>query len=550
MSADTDRWDARDLRRAAHVFDLAFTAEEAQLATQFLKDAAHAVAARRRVFQPPLDLYPATVYRPFPTPSGAQAEPGDLRKLTEWPNARGESARRAPDSSPDTSADLDLLFLSLVDQLRLLRTGAVTPDRLLAAARRRLESVNSTINAVVTMIDAEASHVGSTGDEGALAGIPYGAKDLFDTAGVETTFGAEPFRGRIPERDATVVTRCRDAGAVLVAKLSLGELAMGDEWFGGRTNNPWNPEHGAGGSSAGSAAAVAAGALSFALGTETSGSIITPSMRCGVVGLRPTFGRVARTGAMPLSWSFDKIGPITRHPRDAGVVLSAIAGPDEGDPDSVANVFPSAADERILGDSAPHFTVGYMPRWFDTQGASRETAEGPSAVKQSVLTNLERDQRFTLRSVDVPALPYKNLAYLLLTDAAAVFEDLTLSGRVDLLAQQDAASWPNTFRAGHLLSAVEHVQLQRFRRHCISVVETLLSEVDMLIAPAYADQGDILVLTTATGHPSLTFPIGFTGDGMPDSLTLWGRPYDEARMIRAAEVIMESFNLQGARPLT
>jgi len=558
MSDDTAHWNTADLRRAAKLFDLAFTAAEAELANRFLADASRAMATRRSTFQPPLDLYPATGYQPFPVPSGAEAEAGDINALTEWPQATRSPHASAESSDTVPADDVDLLFLPLVDQLRLLRSAALSPTRLIEAARRRLESVNPAINAVVTMIDPGAdeldpapSHPASPSNgRASLWGIPFGAKDLFDTAGVETSFGAEPFRGRIPERDAGVVARCRDAGAVLLAKLSMGELAMGDEWFGGRTNNPWNTEHGAGGSSAGSAAAVATGALSFALGTETSGSIITPAMRCGVVGLRPTFGRIARTGTMPLSWSFDKIGPLTRHPRDAGIVLSAVTGRDDGDPNSVENTFPSVADEEILRTASPHFTIGYMPRWFDRREATTDSAEGASAVKSAVVTYLETDARFTLRAIEIPPLPYKNLAYLLLADAAAVFEDLTLSGGADQLARQGADSWPNTFRASHLLSAVEYVQLQRFRRHCVSVVDTLLSRVDMLIAPAYADQGDVLVLTTATGHPSLTFPIGFTGDGLPDSLTLWGRAYGEATMIRAAEVIMEQFNLHGARPLT
>ncbi|NBC29755.1 MAG: amidase [Spirochaetes bacterium] len=558
MSDEAPRWTTANIRRAANLFDLALSAAEAELATQFLKDASRAVATRRNSFKPPLDLYPATGYQPFSVPTGASAEAGNLHALTEWPRAPHSPHASAEGSQAAPAGDLDLLFLPLLDQLHLLRSGALSPQRLIHAARSRLESVNPAINAVVTMLDlptveqnpASGHDASPTTGRVGLSGVPYGAKDLFDTAGIETSFGAAPFRGRIPDRDAAVVARCRNAGAVLLAKLSLGELAMGDEWFGGRTNNPWNTEHGAGGSSAGSAAAVATGALSFALGTETSGSIITPSMRCGVVGLRPTFGRVARTGAMPLSWSFDKIGPITRHPRDAGVVLSAITGQDDGDPDSVENTFPSVADEEILGSSSPHFTIGYMPRWFDTREATTDSAEGPSAVKSALIKHLETDERFTLRTIEIPQLPYKNLAYLLLADAAAVFEDLTLSGGTDLLARQGADSWPNTFRASHLLSAVEYVQLQRFRRHCVSLFDSLLSRVDMLIAPAYADQGDVLVLTTATGHPSLTFPIGFTSDGLPDSLTLWGRAYDEATMIRAAEVIMEHFNLQGARPLT
>ncbi|MFW5786496.1 MAG: amidase, partial [bacterium] len=533
---------ATQIRRAASIFDLAFTPEEADLAGQFVTDALQALRVRRSAFAPDIYDRPALEYRPFSPPGGIAGDP--------W--------RIVPElskESEDIHAENDAyVHRFLFEQLRLLASGRVTPTRLVEDAVRRLEAVNPALNAVVTPLYDQARAAaaaleaeGPQSEAAILWGLPYGAKDLFDTAGIPTTFGAEPYRSRVPREDAAVVTRLRNAGAVLVAKLSLGELAMGDQWYGGRTNNPWNPEAGAGGSSAGSAAAVAAGALPFALGTETSGSIITPAMRCGVVGLRPTFGRVPRTGAMPLSWSFDKVGPITRHPRDAAIVLSALAGHDPGDPESTANVFPTVEDLSILTCSAPRFRLGYVPGWFDTATAKggKDSAEGPSALKRELMERLSADERFHPVEVRLPDLPYKNLAYLLLADAAAVFEDLTTSNRDDLLSRQDSDAWPNTFRGSHFMSAVEYVQLQRFRRHCLAVTEEIFAHVDMLMAPAYADDGNLLVLTTATGHPSLTFPIGFLNDGMPDSITLFGRPYGEAALVRAAEVVMESFSLNG-----
>ncbi len=556
---------AEQIRSAATLFDLALTPEEAELAAQFVADAAEALRARRAAFAPDVSDRPALEYHPFPPPGGIAADPWSIVP---------ELTKESEDIDPVDDA---YVHRSLFEQLRLLRTGKLTPSRLIQGAIHRLEAVNPSLNAVVTPLYDQARAAaaaleaqGPQPDAAILRGVPYGAKDLFDTAGIPTTFGAEPYRGRVPREDATVVTRMRNAGAILLAKLSLGELAMGDQWYGGRTNNPWNTGAGAGGSSAGSAAAVAAGALSFALGTETSGSIITPAMRCGVVGLRPTFGRVPRTGAMPLSWSFDKVGPLTRHPRDAAIVLSALAGHDPGDPESTPNVFPTVGDVTILTGASPHFRVGYMPRWFEaeageSQGAPqgdspgesqdgtpdekpKDSPEGASALKGDLIGWIGADGRFDLVEVTLPDLPYKNLAYLLLADAAAVFEDLTLSNRDDLLSRQDADGWPNSFRASHFLTAVEYVQLQRFRRRCLAVTEEIFSGVDMLIAPAYADGGNLLVLTTATGHPSLTAPIGFLDDGMPDSITLWGRPYGEAALVRAAEVIMESFNLGGRFP--
>jgi Asp-tRNA(Asn)/Glu-tRNA(Gln) amidotransferase A subunit family amidase len=248
---------------------------------------------------------------------------------------------------------------------------------------------------------------------------------------------------------------------------------------------------------------------------------------------------------MPLSWSFDKIGPLTRTPRDAALVFAALAGADPGDPDSVANSFPSHADIGILNAEHPHVRIGHMPRWFHGDG---DSAEAASPRKRDLLQYCEKRPEFSLHEITLPDLPYRDLSYLLLADAAAVFEDLTLSDQDDLLSKQDPDGWPNIFRGAHFLSAVEYLQLQRFRRHCLCVFEETLEAVDVIMAPAYADQGNLLVLTTATGHPSITLPIGFTADGLPDSITLFGKPYSEATLVRAAELIMEEFNLDNRRP--
>lgn len=545
------------IHAAAPIFALSMTPEEAELATDFVAELEKAVRARREAFSPPLTRHPATVYRPFTPPSHPPAHPRGL-----LPEARDAGATTTPPQEA-------LPFLTLTRQIALLDSGALRPTALLEAVIARLEAVNPAINAIVTRsyqaareharrLEEEVDAAAARGDEpgrpdaALLWGIPYGAKDLFDTAGLVTTFGAEPYRNNVPRDDAAVIAKLRQAGAVMTVKTSLGELAMGDQWFGGRTNNPWNTEAGSSGSSAGSAAAVAAGALPFALGTETSGSIISPSLTCGVVGLRPTFGRVSRAGAMPLSWGFDKIGPITRHPRDAAVVFSALVGRDPADPDSVDSVFPSREDLRILQSAEPGFRLGYMPRWFDEKSAGnsaeKESVGGASALKSAVMDWIGQDPRFSTREVRFPDLPYRNLAYLLLADSAAAFEELTVTDRDDLLSRQDPDSWASTFRAAHFISAVEYVQLQRLRSHCLDVLEEIFAGVDMLISPAYADSGSLLVLTTATGHPSVTFPIGFTSESLPDSLTLWGRPFEEAKLLRTAELIMERFNLGGKWP--
>ncbi len=527
--------EAETLRRAGSIFGLSLTADEAVQAEGFVNEALAALRRRREAFQPAMTLAPALIYRPFGPPEGQAADPLEILH-----------------GSRLGAEEQELLFAPLTQQLHLIHRGLVRPRDLVDAAVRRLEAVEPLLHLIVTerfdraRREARALAAGpDRGRDALLWGIAYGAKDLFDTTDVTTTFGAEPYRERQPREDAAVIAKCRDAGAVLTAKLSLGELAMGDMWFGGRTNNPWDPEQGAGGSSAGSAAAVATGAVSFALGTETSGSIITPAMRCGVVGLRPSFGRVARTGAMPLSWSFDKIGSLTRSPRDAALVLSAIAGADPGDPDSVPNHFPTRGDVGILNVPEVGFRIGYLPRWFD---GDQDTPEGESPTKRELLNYCSSSQAFSLHEIELPDLPYRDLSYLLLADAAAVFEELTLTDRDDLLSRQDPDGWPNIFRGAHFITAVEYLQLQRFRRECLGILEEIFSSVDMLMAPAYADKGNVLVLTTATGHPSITLPIGFTENDMPDSITLFGKPYGEASLIRAAELISESFNLGGRRP--
>ena len=329
---------------------------------------------------------------------------------------------------------------------------------------------------------------------GPLHGIPWGVKDLLDTKGIRTTWGAEPYRNRIPDADAAVVKRLHEAGAVLVAKLSLGALALNDIWFGGETKNPWVLEEGSGGSSAGPGSATAAGCVGFAIGSETEGSIVDPSMRCGVTGLRPTFGRVARTGAMTLCWSMDKLGPMTRGVEDAMLVLAAISGPDAGDLSSV----PSRARFRGGRPRRQASSVGYFPGW----------------MKESPATDVDRAALETARrlgmvpvEVSLPDWPYGSLNTILFAEAAAAFEELTLSGGLDQLKMQVPDAWPNTFRQSRFLSAVDYVQADRLRRKVAQEMARIFSTVDILLVPSLRDE--ILTITNFTGHPSLTLPAGF-----------------------------------------
>ena len=329
---------------------------------------------------------------------------------------------------------------------------------------------------------------------GPLHGIPWGAKDLLDTAGIPTTYGAEPFRNRVPAADSAVVQRLNDAGAVLVAKLSLGALALNDIWFGGQTMNPWLLEEGASGSSAGPGAATAAGLVAFSIGSETGGSIVSPAMRCGVTGLRPTFGRVPRTGAMTLCWSLDKLGPMTRSVEDAMLVLQAITGPDAGDVSSVPSHLDFDAGAAVRGLARrlfPGVDEGELPRPTSIARRSR-----PSRKLGMVPVE-----------VTLPDWPYGSLNLILFAEAAASFEELTLSGGLDQLKVQVPDAWPNLFRQARFLSAVDFVQADRLRRKVAQEMARIFSQVDLLLVPSLRDE--MLTITNFTGHPSLTLRAGF-----------------------------------------
>ncbi len=379
-------------------------------------------------------------------------------------------------------------------------------------------------------------------------------KDLLDTAGIPTTYGAEPFRNRIPDQDGAVVRRLHDAGAVLVAKLSLGALALNDIWFGGQTMNPWLLEEGASGSSAGPGAATAAGLVGFSIGSETGGSIVSPSMRCGLTGLRPTFGRVARTGAMTLCWSLDKLGPMTRGVEDAMLVLQAISGPDAGDVSSV----PSRLDFDA-GGAVKGLRVGYFPGWMKEPPATDVDRAALQAVRELGMTAVE---------VQLPDWPYDSLDLILFAEGAAAFEELALSGGLRQLKAQVPDAWPNLFRQARFLSAVDFVQADRMRRKVAQEMARLFSEVDLLLVPSLRDE--MLTISNFTGHPSLTLRAGFVevsearSDWAPDpahplpkfspprrvphGITLIGRLFDEGTLGAAGLALERRFHVVGERP--
>jgi Asp-tRNA(Asn)/Glu-tRNA(Gln) amidotransferase A subunit family amidase len=384
--------------------------------------------------------------------------------------------------------------------------------------------------------------------------MPWGGKDLLDTAGIPTTYGAEPFRNRVPKEDAEVVKRLNEAGAVLVAKLSLGALALNDIWFGGQTMNPWLLEEGASGSSAGPGAATAAGLVAFSIGSETGGSIVAPAMRCGVTGLRPTYGRVPRTGAMTLCWSLDKLGPMTRSVEDALLVLHAISGPDAKDLASVPSHLDFDANAGVSG-----LRVGYFPNWMQEPPATDVDRAALKAIEQAGMKPVE---------VSIPDWPYDSLNLILFAEGAAAFEDLTLSGALTELKAQVPDAWPNIFRQSRFLSAVDFVQADRFRRKVAEEMARVFSEVDLLLVPSLRDE--MLVITNFTGHPSLTLRAGFVevsqarSDWAPDpqhplqkfspprrvphGVTLIGRLFDEGTLGRAGLALEKIFGVAEQRP--
>src|SRR5438067_3067404 len=395
---------------------------------------------------------------------------------------RDQFVRSNADGALLPSSDDAIAFAPVTQLSRWIESRQLTSERLTNIYLSRIERLDGKIRSIITVTKDHALARARTADaeiaagkyRGPLHGIPYGVKDLLDTKDIPTTYGAEPFRNRVPSVDSAVVRRLNDAGAVLVAKLSLGALALNDIWFGGQTMNPWLLEEGASGSSAGPGAATAAGLVAFSIGSETGGSIVSPSMRCGITGLRPTYGRVPRTGAMTLCWSLDKLGPMTRSVEDAMLVLHAISGPDAGDVSSVPSRLEFDAAGSIAG-----LRVGYFPAWMK---------EAPATDVDRAALETVRRLGMVATEVTLPDWPYGSLMPVLFSEAAAAFEELTLSGQASTLKVQVPDAWPNLFRQARFLSAVDFVQADRFRRRVAGEMARIFTEVDLLLVPSLRDE--------------------------------------------------------------
>jgi Asp-tRNA(Asn)/Glu-tRNA(Gln) amidotransferase A subunit family amidase len=505
------------------------------------------VGPRKATLEP--TLAPATIWDPV--------LPGQKSGPTQ-----NRFVRSKTDPGPLPSHDDDIAFASVVQLSGWIQLRKITSERLTDIYLKRLREYDPQLHCVISLTSDLAMQQARQADaeiaagryRGPLHGIPYGVKDLLDTANIPTTWGAEPYRNRVPQKNAVVVQRLQDAGGVLAAKLSLGALALNDIWFGGQTMNPWLLEEGSSGSSAGPGSATAAGLVAFAIGSETGGSIVSPSMRCGVTGLRPTFGRVARTGAMTLCWSLDKLGPMARYVEDTLLVLNTITGPDPGDVYSIPSNLDFDANASVKG-----LRVGYFPAWMKEAPATDVDRSALEAVKKVGMVPVE---------MSLPDWPYDSLDLILFAEGAAAFEELTLSGGLDQLKMQVPDAWPNTFRQARFLSAVDFVQADRLRRKVAIEMARIFSQVDLLLVPSLRDE--MLTITNFTGQPSLTLRAGFVevsearSDWAPDpahplpkfspprrvphGVTLIGRLFEEGTLGEAGMALEKTFAVANERP--
>lgn len=523
------------LEEASRLFGLEFTLEERRQmvagqapfadVNQLPSQAYRAL----RAAEIPNSVPPALLFRPYPPEEGPEdrapafgpipedvERPDDLEEVAFWPIRRLAG---------------------------LVRSGQVSAVELTRMYLQRLRRHDGTLHAVITLTEERALEQARRLDReleegryrGPLHGIPWVAKDLFAVEGYPTTWGAEPYREQSISQTATVVSKLDSAGAVLLAKSTLGALAWGDVWFGGRTRNPWNPDQGSSGSSAGSAAAVSAGLVPFALGTETLGSIVSPSTRTGVTGLRPSFGRVSRHGAMALSWSMDKPGPICRRAEDCAVVFDAVRGPDGEDRTVVDRPFPYRSEVDLS-----ELRVGYLRAAFED-----DTSEAARLDRRTL--DVLRELGADLVPISLPDRPAGAMAFILSAEAAAAFDELTRSDRDSLMARQQAAAWPNVFRSARFVPAVEYLQANRLRTLLGRDMREAVADVDVYVAPSFRGSANLLV-TNLTGHPCVVVPNGFPEPDSPKSITFCAPMYREAAALEAAEAYQDATGWEERHP--
>lgn len=502
LASCSDELDTKHIQASEAVFGLEFTDAERDSMVLDVREQREFILAMRTL-SVRHDEAPAMIFNPLPAGF--------------YPDQRQVPIRYRLGPIPSRPQDIESLAFEPIHVLaERIRTRQISSEELTRMYIDRIKRYDPKLLAVITLLETEAlekarladAEIASGRYRGPLHGIPYGAKDLLAYPGHKTTWGATPYKDQIIDQKATVIAKLEAAGAILVGKTTLGALAWGDVWFGGTTKNPWNLEQGSSGSSAGSTSAVSAGLLPFAIGSETWGSIVSPSTRTRITGLRPTFGRVSRHGAMPLSWSMDKLGPICRDAQDCAIIFDVIRGSDGFDRTVIDASFNFDATRSLDG-----IRFGYVKEWFENE---------PNDVLDAM-----RAQGVELIDVSFPDMDVSPLSIILSAEAAAAFEELTLSNRDDLLVRQVRDAWPNVFRAGRLIPAVDYLQANRLRTRLIEQTHRALALVDVVIVPSFA--GDQLLLTNLTGHPAMAMP---TKDG--GSITFVGKLFDEATLIRAA----------------
>jgi Asp-tRNA(Asn)/Glu-tRNA(Gln) amidotransferase A subunit family amidase len=483
----------------------------------------------------PNELPPALLFTPLQHGAASAAEPRS-------PRQRMVRSRVAVRERPGSLEDLAFAPVTVLSEL--LRTRRVTSTELTRTYLDRLRRYDPALLAVVTVTEERALRQARAADgeiargryRGPLHGVPWGAKDLLAVRGYPTTWGVAVYRDRVIDEDAAVVQRLDEAGAVLVAKLTLGELAWGDVWFGGMTRNPWRTEQGASGSSAGAGAATAAGLVGFAIGSETLGSIASPATRNGVTGLRPTFGRVPRAGAMALSWSMDKLGPMCRSAEDCALVLDAIHGADGHDPTAVDQPF--RWDARVRPDQ---LRIGYFRSAFD-----REEAQYPNRAFDLATLEVLRSLGAALVPVELPEVPYETMGLILGAEAGAAFDAYTREGLVDDMVRQGRNTWPTVFRAARFIPAVDYINANRVRSLAMRRWAELFRDLDVIVTPTFAPNQ--LLATNLTGHPAAILPNGFRDDGTPVSITFLGDLFGEARLLAVAHAYQAATDYHLRRP--
>lgn len=512
--------------QAQRILGLEFTESEADSMLQELEDTRKGFERFRKT-DLANDVAPALYFNPLPN--------GFVFETQQKPIKYSNPTVSLPANKED------LAFYTVRELAELIRTKKITSTELTKFFIERLKKNNEKLQFVVSLTEDLALKQAAQADaeikagkyKGLLHGIPYGAKDLLATKGYKTTWGTMPYKDQMIDQDAVVIQRLEKAGAVLCAKLTLGALAMGDVWFGGKTKNPWDVSRGSSGSSAGSASAVSAGCLPFAIGTETLGSIVSPSTECGTTGLRPTFGRVPRTGAMALSWSMDKIGPICRSVEDCAIVFDAIQGVDNQDYTVMKAPFNFDASKGLKG-----LKIGYLKKDFERRY--------PSKMQDSLTLIKLKELGAELVPIELPDFPSADMAGVIIgVESAAAFDELTRSGRDDLMVRQTKNAWPNQFRAARFIPAVEYTQANRLRTQLVNAMHKKLQDIDVYISPSF---GQNLYVTNLTGNPCVVLPNGFYPSGRPTSISFMGKLFDEGKVLQVAKVFQDATDFHKKHP--